>query len=255
MKLYRLITCAAVFFAAMTMSEDVAAQVLSFETKRIEAGEISEDDTPVYEYVGTNTGDRPVTIYRMTTSCGSCLKAESDKAVIGPGEKAKITVSYFPKGHPGKFERRVFIFTDPSATSPTETLELAVSVSIGDDLNPYFPVNMGKIRLKTSEMTFRRGRNDGISLQYLDVTGKNFKPEADGKILPPFLKVTVTDPETFAEEEGEYLDEAMRGKVGAVTIRFIADDFPEERGTGWFPVMLDNLGLSPTASMIKVYIE
>ncbi len=255
MRLYKLIICAAVFFAAITMSEDVVAQVLGFDATRIEAGEISEDENPVYEYFCTNKGDKPVTIFRISTTCASCLKAESDRKVIAPGEKAKITVSYFPKGHPGKFERRIFIYTDPSATSPSSVLELAISVSMGNDLTPYFPVNMGKIRMKTSEMTFRNGRNDGVSLHYLDMTGNNFKPEVTREFLPEYLKVTVLDPKTLEQDEDEDLPENMKGKVGAVSISFVADKFPEGQVSSRTPIMLKGLGVPPSASTITVYIE
>ncbi len=251
MRVLRLIACAAVLCAVLSASTDAAAQVLSFEKTRIEAGEISEDSLPVYEYFCTNTGDKPVQIMRLSTTCSSCLKAESSSSVIAPGEKAVIRVSYFPKGHPGRFERRVFIFT--GETAPAAVLELAVAVKMGDDLTAYYPVNMGKIRMKVSEMSFRKGRRDGICLEYLDVTGTDFKPSVSEEFLPGYLKVQVVSPSELAADEE--MQESMRGKVGEICISFDAEAFPEDKESAVVPVMLKGLGVGPSASTIRVKVR
>ncbi len=253
MKVLRLIACAAVLCAALSAPSDAAAQVLSFDKTRIEAGEISEDSLPVYEYACTNTGDKPVRIMRISTTCSSCLKAESSASVIAPGEKAVIRVSYFPKGHPGRFERRIFIFTGESA--PAAVLELAVAVKMGEDLVPYYRVNMGRIRMKTAEISFRNGRSEGICLEYLDVTGTDFRPAVSREFLPPYLKVRVTSPSELAADEDSRLEESMKGKVGEICITFDADAFPTDKDTAEVPLMLKGLEVSPSASTIKVKIH
>ncbi len=255
MNINGLIIRAAAFLTVITASWNAAAQTLSFENSRIEAGEICEDEKPVYEYFCTNKGDRAVKIYRISTTCGSCMKAEIDKTVIAPGEKAKITVSYFPKGHPGKFERRIFIFTDSVSSSPSATLELALAVRMGKDLNPYYPVNMGKIRMKLRELSFRRGRSEGICLEYLDVTGKDFRPQINSEFLPPYLKVSVTRPSELASDEYAVLQESSRGKVGEICIGFDAEKFPADRETAEIPLILKGLGVAPSASTIKIIVK
>ncbi len=255
MKIYGLIICAASFFAMLTASWNAGAQDLGFSRTRIEAGEISEDEKPQYEYEFMNKGDKPVRIMRISTTCGSCLKAESDRMTVNPGEKAKITVSYFPKGHPGKFERRIFIFTDAVSSVPAATLELAVSVKMGDDLSPYYPVNMGRIRMKTAGISFRKGRSEGICLEYLDVTGKDFRPQIAEEFLPPYLKVSVTPPSELAGDEYAVLEDSARGKVGEICISFNDEAFPQDRETAEVPVMLKGLGTGPSSSTIKVIVK
>ncbi len=255
MKIRGLIICAVSFIALMTASVNAAAQDLSFSGTRIEAGEISEDEKPVYEYEFMNIGKRAVNIMKISTTCGSCLKAESDRKTVNPGEKGKITVSYFPKGHPGKFERRIFIFTDAVSSVPAAVLELAVSVKMGDDLTPYYPINMGSIRMKTDGITFRKGRREGICLEYLDMTGRDFKPKVTGEFLPPYLKVTVTSPSELAQDEDSVLEDSARGKVGEICISFDDEAFPNDREKVEIPVMLKGLGVGPAASTIKVIVK
>ncbi len=255
MKTHLLIICAAVFSVMTTVAENAAAQDLSFERTRIEAGEISEDEKPQYEYSFTNTGDEAVNIVKISTTCGSCLKAESDRMTVEPGEKAKITVSYFPKGHPGKFERRIFIYTAEAGTKPAAVLELAVSVKMGGDLTPYYPVNMGKIRMKSSEITFRKGRSEGICLEYLDVTEKDFRPQVSREMLPPYIKVSVVSPSELAADEYSALDGNAKGKAGEICISFDSDAFPQDKDKAEVPVMLKGLGVGPSSSTIRVTIK
>ncbi len=62
----------------------------------------------------TNSGDEPLQISRITTSCG-CTSAEIEKMTIAPGETVPLVVKFDPDFHKepqGRLERIVTLFTN-----------------------------------------------------------------------------------------------------------------------------------------------
>ena len=87
------------------------AQAMRFDRTRIETGAIGEDDGPKsFVFTWRNTGDKPLVITRVKTTCG-CAVPTCGKRPVKPGETDSVTVTYHPKGHPGRFVRKIFIFT------------------------------------------------------------------------------------------------------------------------------------------------
>ena len=113
---------------------------MRFERTQIETGRIGEDDAPSrYEYKWHNDGTAPLVITRTVTTCG-CAVATFDKQPVRAGGQSTVTVTYHPKGHPGNFYRRIFVYTQLSDKEPTAILELTGSVEASkrtDDDYPY----------------------------------------------------------------------------------------------------------------------
>lgn len=103
-----------------------AAYVI-FDKVTIDAGTMVEEAAPkTFEYVFVNKGKTPVIISRLVSTC-SCTAASYDRRTVGPGEKGKISLRYDPRGHVGRFERRVFVYTDEEG-QPVAVLRLKVNV-------------------------------------------------------------------------------------------------------------------------------
>lgn len=103
-----------------------AASVI-FDKVMVDAGTMADEAAPkTFEYVFVNKGKTPVTISRLVSTC-SCTAASYDRRVVGPGEKGKILLRYDPRDHVGRFERRVFVYTDENR-QPTAVLRLKVKV-------------------------------------------------------------------------------------------------------------------------------
>lgn len=95
------------------------AEAMRFERTLIDAGHIGEDDLPpVYTFRWRNTGGKPLVVTRVQTTCG-CAAASWDKKPVAPGGEGAVTVTYRPKGHPGVFDRRIFVYTQLSDKEPT----------------------------------------------------------------------------------------------------------------------------------------
>lgn len=83
-----------------------------FETKSHDFGTVKEADGEVScEFDFQNTGDEPLVILDVRTSCG-CTTPDYPRDPIAPGKMGKIKVTYNPNGRPGEFERTVKIFTN-----------------------------------------------------------------------------------------------------------------------------------------------
>ena len=186
MKLYRLISiCIAVMSSAMTaaaqlrmVSKEKLEQVsdpshsadsafLAFDTRHIVAEPMNEDDaSKTFVYRFTNVGSETMQIKRLVSSC-SCAAAVCTVKEVAPGASAEISVRYNPAGHPGKFERKVFVYTQ-DGNDPSAVLKLSVDVSAGSDLSGEWPVQMGSIRLRRSEVTFRAGEKAVETLRFIN---------------------------------------------------------------------------------------
>lgn len=216
------------------------AATLKFECLRIDAGEMNETDGPVvFTYGFVNLGNVPVSISRLVSTC-SCAVATASEKEIGPGEKGTITLRYNPKGHPGQFERRVFVYTD-SHVQPTAVLRLAVKVRSGDGMTKDFPVQMGCIMTQKDEVLFTRGKAGAAEIRFVNLSGKKLALACEEMMLADCLDFTV-EPEVVED-----------GQEGVMTISYD----PERRhpAAGKASVLLKGLGVPPSQSTIKVILK
>ena len=217
------------------LSPDSAA--LKFETRHIVAEPINEDDAPpTYIFRFENVGQRTLNIDRLVSTC-SCASASIDKKEVKPGERAEIAVRYNPKGHPGRFERRIFVYAS-GVNDPAAVLKLTVNVENGKDLSGVWPVQMGPIRLRRSSVEFVRGRKVVEKLRFINLSGKPLKLQCEKTFLPDCLD--------FAADMVE------DGQEGEIVISYD----PSKPGVReQMKVILKGLGLPPTKATITVNIK
>lgn len=211
--------------------------LLSFTVKHIEAETMSESDSPVtFTYGFRNTGIRKVKIERVVTSC-SCAYAYCDKNVIGPGDEAQISVRFNPKGHPGKFDRKIFVYTKDE-NEPAAVLTLSVNVENRMDVPEQYSISMGDIRLKSNVVKFRKGEAATASLSFINVSGRSLKFDCDRALLPSCLKF--------------YAEPVRPLKDGVIKITY---DPTKGMERDEMVILLQGLGGTPSTSSIKVILE
>lgn len=219
------------------LSADSAS--LSFEQKHIIAEPMNEDDAPTsFAYRFTNVGKETVTIKRLVSTC-SCASAVCPVKEVAPGASAEISVTYNPKGHPGKFERKVFVYTQ-DGNSPAVVLRLSVEVATGADLSQEWPVQMGSIRLRRSEVAFSAGAKGVEQLRFINLSGRPLALQCEENFLPECLSFR-TEPEVVED-----------GAEGVIVISY-DPSLPGVRES--MNVILKGLGLPPTKSSITVRIK
>ena len=91
-----------------------AQAVITFEKKSHNFGNFTEDKEMVYDFVFTNTGDKPLVINQAFSSCG-CTVPTYTETPVQPGEKGIIKVRYNAKGtFVGPFKKPVTIRSNAS---------------------------------------------------------------------------------------------------------------------------------------------
>jgi len=87
---------------------------LEWETQRINHTASIADDKAEVAFKFTNTGDKPVTIESVRTSCG-CTTAELDKKTYAPGGSGKVTTTFAFGDRTGTQHKRITIRTSTPA--------------------------------------------------------------------------------------------------------------------------------------------
>ena len=187
---------------------------LDFDTRHIVAQPMSEDDAPVtFVYTFTNVSGQPLEILRLMSTC-SCVNATASKRHVLPGEKAEISVRYNPAGHPGKFERRVFVYTT-DGNDPAAVLKLTVDVANGSDISGIWPVQLGPIRMRRSDVEFVKGQKAVEKLRFINLSGKSVRLECEDAFMPECLAFR-TEPQVVEDgQEGEIIITYDPSKPGA----------------------------------------
>lgn len=214
------------------------AQAMRFVAKRIETGPIGEDDGPKnYRFEWQNVGDKPLVITRITTTCG-CAAPSWDRQPVKPGEKA--TVTYHPKGHPGSFTRKIFLFTQLAANAPTAILELSGEVIPSARPTYAYPHARGNLLLKQEAIHLDPQLKAVERIECLNGGNDTLRIGVDTRILPPCIRAG-------------FKPEVLRpGEIGELTVRF---DPTAGRAPQRVPLFLRGVGLPPSQSAVTVYFD
>lgn len=217
-------------------SEDSSS--FSFQSKYIDAGILNESDQPKTVYFAfTNIGRETLHISQIRTTC-SCLTAFSDRTDVAPGESAEIVARYNPKGHPGSFERRIFVYTEGNSR-PAAVLRVAAKVETASELSEY-PLQMGVLRLRRNEVVFVKGYKSTETIRVLNAGTKPLTVECEQMFLPPCIRFESAPATIQPGQKGE--------------LHIIYD--PEKEGANAnLKLMLKGLGVPPSQSTIKIRIE
>ena len=216
------------------------SNALEFDRLHITAEPMTEDDTPEsFTYTFRNKSQSSLTVSRIVSTC-SCVQATCDRKVVAPGEYATVKVVYDPKGHPGSFERKIFIYTD-EYIQPSATLRLSVKVSSGADKSGQFPVDMGKIRLRSKEVKVSAKGRSVETLVYMNVSDAPLTLRCEDMLLPDCLQFR-SEPETVG-----------KGEEGQIVITY--DPAADGKKRKEYLLVLKDMGLPPSQSSIKIKVE
>lgn len=100
---------------------------IEFQTNVIDLGELSqEDDKQIVRLEYANTGDVPLVVTEVRTSC-SCTTVKHDRGKLLPGERAAITITMDPAKAPeGSFYRVLKVYSTASSGVKHITLKAEI---------------------------------------------------------------------------------------------------------------------------------
>lgn len=100
---------------------------IEFQTNVIDLGELSQEaDKQIVRLVYTNTGDVPLVVTEVRTSC-SCTTVKHDRGKLLPGERAAIIITMDPAKAPeGSFYRVLKVYSTASSGVKHITLKAEI---------------------------------------------------------------------------------------------------------------------------------
>lgn len=167
-------------------------------------GQIEWKRPVTVEYTITNTGDKPLVLTNITTSC-ACAAASWTKTPIGPGEKGIVTASFDAKAL-GRFEKSVGIYSNaqPNLVYLKFAGEVVQEVK---DFTQTHPHVIGQIRVDRTEFDFpdsHQGEQPTITMGVVNLSDRPYEPVL--MHLPPYLKM---------EKKPDVL---LKGKKGTIKL-------------------------------------
>ena len=109
------------FFSYTLVHSQEMKPEISFEKTVIDYGTVNKGDNGVREFVFRNSGNAPLIISNVKSTCGCTIPKKPEKPIL-PGESEKIQVKYDTKRV--GFIRKSITVTSNAASSPTTILKI-----------------------------------------------------------------------------------------------------------------------------------
>ncbi len=214
------------------------SEVMAFEALKIDAGLLNEDSgISTYVYRWTNKGSQAISITDVRTSC-SCALPEYAKEEVAPGQSAEIRLDYNPKGRPGGFTRRLYVYSSLSSEKPSAVLVLQGETS--PSLRPTFdyPVAFGPLLLKRASVRMKKGEKQVVRIECMNAGEEPLNISAEKALLP----------------EGLSVDDLhiAGGEIADIVIRYVPKG--NMRVTD-IPLILTGLDMAPSQRTIKIEFQ
>lgn len=124
-------------------------------------GAFREEMGPVTcTFQAINTGDEPVVVLDARANCG-CTRPVYAKKPVAPGDTLKVSVSYDPKGRPGRFHKQVRVTTNPPAGASVLNIRGTV-IGASNTLRSRYPIEAGNARISNDVTPFGETRKGHV---------------------------------------------------------------------------------------------
>lgn len=191
-------------------------ETLCFDTEMVQVGRLCEDDTPsTYHFRFENRGDSPLVITDVRTSCG-CLRAIFSRRPVPAGARGQIDVTFDPENQAGSLNRRIYVYTNASATHPSARLTLCGEVlPTREHWSHYRVVLSPFLRARRAKVVFRQMSRSQQLTERIECVNTGQKPlrlTTVASKCPQFVSFR-TEPEVIAPGQIADLEITINGKV------------------------------------------
>lgn len=97
-------------------AQDTSGPAITFEEKTYEFGDIHQGDVVEHTFKFTNTGDTPLVITNVTTTCG-CTAPKWPKEPIQAGDEGEILVKFNSRGKRGVQNKPITVYSNAPQTT------------------------------------------------------------------------------------------------------------------------------------------
>lgn len=240
-------------FALTTMLVPVSAQKkpgkagMRFTAETLSVDTICEDDSPASRtFTFTNTGDTPLSIMFVRTSCG-CTTAVYTKTAIQPGKTGTVTLTFSPRHRPGAVREMATVYTAASPQTPSATLHLTGFVTPTHDQWSAYRYRAGDLCLMRRQVVFSGMAVGGKAEARILCANSGAKPlhlTAMRGTLPGWLSLR-TEPASIPA-----------GKEADLVLTADASRLPKDRkGNMTVSVILDGISSPPSLRTLNITVH
>ncbi len=151
----------------------LVAQTIAFQATKHDFGTIKQEDGDVtahFEF--TNTGNAPLLITNVRTSCG-CTRPTWPSNPIEPGQKGTISATYRASTRPNFFQKTITVYSnDPEHATTTLTITGTVKPKPTNPSDKY-AFTMGDLHIKARRVDFGEQTQLGVverTIEYANFT-------------------------------------------------------------------------------------
>ena len=219
-----------IFFLLIVTLAAVAQPRISSNKETHNFGQIEWKRPVTVEYTITNTGNQPLVLTNVTTSC-ACAVADWTKEPIAPGAKGIVKASFDAKAL-GRFEKSVGIYSNatPNLVYLKFTGEVVQEIK---DYTKTHPFAIGNIRIDRDEFAFPdvyRGQQPTMMFSIANLSDRPYEPVL--MHLPPYLKMEA-EPKVLLKGKKGTLDASQLNDYGLTQTsvylsRFAGDKVSED---------------------------
>ena len=178
-----------IFFLLIVTLAAVAQPRISSNKETHNFGQIEWKRPVTVEYTITNTGNQPLVLTNVTTSC-ACAVADWTKEPIAPGAKGIVKASFDAKAL-GRFEKSVGIYSNatPNLVYLKFTGEVVQEIKDFTKTHPYL---IGQIRIDKNSLDFpdvQAGEKPVVHIGVVNLSDRPYEPVL--MHLPPYLQTEV----------------------------------------------------------------
>ena len=185
---------------------EVADNSLQFSPKGVDFGTIDEM-SGVWQgrAMLRNTGGDTLVVTQIKTTCG-CLRAESTKRVIAPNDVAEVALRYYPRGHAGRVNQRVLVYTNRTSDKPSAVMTLSGLVLASEDRSDDYPYTRGVLRLRQDTVRLS-GEHEVLRVAFMNGGSTELNLAADANLLPKGVSVRFEPSKVVPKGQGEMVVE------------------------------------------------
>ncbi len=187
--MYRFTTALLLLLAALC-PQGASAALRWLETTH-DFGAFNEGDSlAAAQFRFVNDSPEPVAITSVRVTCGCTTPVYSTDPIL-PGDTATIAISYDSNGRPGKFSKKIYVRTSASDDRTTLVIK-GVALGKESTISGRFPVEAGKLRLRTGAMLLGKLTKGRARMDHLDGYNPTFDTIAPQVAYrPDFVDVAV----------------------------------------------------------------
>ena len=108
-------------YTPQLLSAQASGPMISFDTETFDYGEITKGSDGVRTFTFENTGDAPLEIQGVRSSCGCTIPKKPEEPIL-PGQTGQIEVKYDTNRAAGPFRKAITVSSN--ANSPTKILKI-----------------------------------------------------------------------------------------------------------------------------------